>query len=75
MFNFLKQIFSGSRVSHTSRVTSSGRGKEGRLIGACFGDASKAESLIAYEQKRSFGISSRAEAIEAAIERLEKDRR
>jgi len=47
---------------------------ERRLVGACFGDVSKAEGCIAYEIKRSFGAYSRHEAIEAALDRLERDR-
>lgn len=60
----------GGNVSASSSV----RGQDGRLIGACLGDARKAEGLIMYELKRQPGLS-RAGAVQSAIERLESDRR
>lgn len=47
---------------------------ERRLIAACFGDSSKAFRLIDYEVKRSMGLSSRNDAVLAALDRLERDR-
>lgn len=64
MFAFIKRFFSRERVSSVSQ--------DGRLIGACFGDTAKAERLIMYELKRA--PSSRAVAVQRALERLEYDR-
>ena len=50
------------------------RSDKGRLIGACFGNESKANRLIQYEKKRASGINH-AEAVRRALERLEDDRR
>lgn len=50
------------------------RSDRGRLIGACFGNESKANRLIQYEKNRAPGIDH-AEAVRRALERLEDDRR
>ncbi len=47
---------------------------DSRLVAACFGDRGKAERLIAYELRRSPGLS-RVDACLRAIDRLADDRR
>lgn len=63
MFAFIKRFFCSGRVSVP---------QDGRLVGACFGDKSKAERLIMYELKRA--PSSRDVAVQRALDRLEHDR-
>lgn len=66
MFNFIKRLFSRAPVKDSVMFK--------RLSGACFGDRSKAESLIKYEHSRASGLS-REIAIQRAYERLMDDRR
>lgn len=45
-----------------------------RLIAACLGDRAKAQRLVEYERKRHPNIDI-AQAIQHALDRLERDRR
>lgn len=44
-----------------------------KLVGICFGDKSKADRLIAFEQSRRPGLS-RLSAIQSAIDSIARDR-
>lgn len=45
-----------------------------RLVTACMGDKAKAQRLIEFERKRNSSLSV-ANAIQNALDRLERDRR